>query len=583
MYDINEKIKLVIWDLDETFWKGTLSEEGIEINVNNIWLVKHLNSRGIINSICSKNDHFIAKEKLEEIGVWDQFVFPKISWSPKGEIIQSLLEEMSLRSENVLFIDDNIMNLEEAKFLMPNINIATPDHLEDIHKSPFLQGKEDSNFSRLNQYKILELKSSEKSEFRSSNYDFLKQSQIVVECLEYASEYFKRIFELVERTNQLNFTQNRPTINELEEQLNQNRNYVVKVRDKYGDYGVVGFISICDAKFEHFLFSCRTMNMGIEGFILKRFSNISTSKFVKKFSSDIENYDYINSHLSENFSNKSIVQKMTGRAILIGSCDLEQTAHYFNDERLLTHFNKVNKHGLDVRWDHTQMIVERLKGLNEEQLASISEMPFMPNLTEDFLDPECKYFILSLLTDYSRGMYRHKSLNYTVAYEHYNNNLIELFDKGLFPPTLNLKKKYFQKLRDNFSYQGVITPEKLVSNIYEILELIGDRKLIVINGAELNNTFENSWENDSFKTHMKLNQAIETINHDRFSIIDVRSFVNSENLLTDNLRHYKKEIYKIIAEEIANRVSDDMTLKRKILSVKKLRMLALKLKEYLKF
>jgi hypothetical protein len=33
------KIKLVIWDLDETFWKGTLSEEGIIPIQSNIELI----------------------------------------------------------------------------------------------------------------------------------------------------------------------------------------------------------------------------------------------------------------------------------------------------------------------------------------------------------------------------------------------------------------------------------------------------------------------------------------------------------------------------------------------------------------
>ena len=33
------KIKLVIWDLDETFWKGTLSEEGIEVIEKNILII----------------------------------------------------------------------------------------------------------------------------------------------------------------------------------------------------------------------------------------------------------------------------------------------------------------------------------------------------------------------------------------------------------------------------------------------------------------------------------------------------------------------------------------------------------------
>ncbi len=56
-----EPVKLIIWDLDETFWSGTLSEEGISPIVSNIELIKDLSARGIINSICSKNNFDQAK------------------------------------------------------------------------------------------------------------------------------------------------------------------------------------------------------------------------------------------------------------------------------------------------------------------------------------------------------------------------------------------------------------------------------------------------------------------------------------------------------------------------------------------
>ena len=49
-----EKIKLVIWDLDDTFWNGVLSEDKVTFNERNIEIVKTLTDRGIVNSICSK-------------------------------------------------------------------------------------------------------------------------------------------------------------------------------------------------------------------------------------------------------------------------------------------------------------------------------------------------------------------------------------------------------------------------------------------------------------------------------------------------------------------------------------------------
>ena len=65
-----EKIKLVIWDLDETFWEGTLSEEGVKPIKDNIELIKELSERGIINSIVSKNNfddvkNFFSKLKVK--------------------------------------------------------------------------------------------------------------------------------------------------------------------------------------------------------------------------------------------------------------------------------------------------------------------------------------------------------------------------------------------------------------------------------------------------------------------------------------------------------------------------------------
>ena len=51
-----DKIKLVIWDLDETFWKGTFSEGTVEIPDFNRCLIAMLTDIGIVNSICSKND-----------------------------------------------------------------------------------------------------------------------------------------------------------------------------------------------------------------------------------------------------------------------------------------------------------------------------------------------------------------------------------------------------------------------------------------------------------------------------------------------------------------------------------------------
>ena len=57
------KIKLIIWDLDETFWNGTISEQKVAPVKQACDLVLLSSKKGIVNSICSKNDFSAAKQK----------------------------------------------------------------------------------------------------------------------------------------------------------------------------------------------------------------------------------------------------------------------------------------------------------------------------------------------------------------------------------------------------------------------------------------------------------------------------------------------------------------------------------------
>jgi FkbH-like protein len=123
---IPSKVKLVVWDFDETFWRGALSEEGIVAIARNIEMVRELSRRGIVNSICSKNDFERAKAKLVELDIWDYFVFPRIGFNPKGKAVAEMIECAALRPENVLFLDDNRLNLEEVKFFNKGIMTAHP-------------------------------------------------------------------------------------------------------------------------------------------------------------------------------------------------------------------------------------------------------------------------------------------------------------------------------------------------------------------------------------------------------------------------------------------------------------------------
>ena len=208
-------VKLVIWDLDETFWKGTLSEGHIEPSQENINLVRLLTRKGIVNSICSKNDYESAKKELIRISnIWDMFVFPSINWNPKGQRTAELIRSMGLRAENVLFIDDNPGNTEEVKYYLPDITTLNPSDISILYE--YAEHLEDESVpdKRLKQYKILEAKTKAHASV-SSNDEFLRQSDIKIFVEHDCMKYIARITELVGRTNQLNYTKNRMNESEI--------------------------------------------------------------------------------------------------------------------------------------------------------------------------------------------------------------------------------------------------------------------------------------------------------------------------------------------------------------------------------
>lgn len=116
-----DPVKLVVWDLDDTFWNGTLSEESVTAIPANVELVKRLAARGIVSSICSKNDREAVECELTAMGIWDFFVSPSISFQPKGASIAALIDALQLRSASCVFVDDNPAVLAEAGFACPGL------------------------------------------------------------------------------------------------------------------------------------------------------------------------------------------------------------------------------------------------------------------------------------------------------------------------------------------------------------------------------------------------------------------------------------------------------------------------------
>jgi FkbH-like protein len=274
-----EDIRLVIWDLDDTFWRGTLAEGGVETYLDaHHDIVVALARRGILSSICSKNDHETAKAILVAKGLWDFFVFPSLGWTAKGRRIARIIESMQLRPANVLFLDDNPGNRAEARAAVPGLNVADVDIIPTLLSLPNLAGKEDAALSRLGQYKLLERKAANQATNGGGYEAFLRQSDIQVAFVYDLEPHLDRVVELINRTNQLNYTKRRlpqdraAAIATIRAEISSYsvQAGLIHVADAYGDYGLVGFFARAvgqngsPGRLLHYCFSCRTLGMYVE-------------------------------------------------------------------------------------------------------------------------------------------------------------------------------------------------------------------------------------------------------------------------------------------------------------------------------
>ncbi|MGN7295216.1 HAD-IIIC family phosphatase [Rhizobium sp. SAFR-030] len=277
--NVEKSVKLVIWDLDDTLWSGTLDDEdALVLYDRRVEALRRLNRSGVVSAICSKNDFETARRKLEELGLWDEFVFPRIGFVPKGPALRSLISDMQLKAKNCVFIDDNDVNIAEAKAALPDLFVVDA-------KSPdcdaFLERLVDAHAhvkkSRVEEYRSLESRVTESRSFDGDRENFLKGCDIHVAIASSADlvDFAPRIEELINRTNQLNYLKTRVQPGSMVDFVSEpslREGFALFAWDKFGYHGLVGFIAgdVRTGTLLHMAFSCRIMHMGIENVLLHR-------------------------------------------------------------------------------------------------------------------------------------------------------------------------------------------------------------------------------------------------------------------------------------------------------------------------
>lgn len=561
------KVKLIIWDLDDTLWSGIISEGEIDLSNANKSIIKQLAYKGIISSICSKNEFDVCKDKLISYGIWEYFVFPSISWAPKGERVKKIISDMQLRDVNVLYIDDDIKNLMEAKSLCQGLMVADPGIINKIIIDTESYEKEDKSLIRLNQYKVLERKAIEK-ESVSSNEEFLRSCNITVSMQKDCTNHLDRIQDVIMRSNQLNFTKIRSTLKQTEELLNDKNidcGYV-SVKDKFGDYGIIGFYALQNGKLLHFIFSCRTLGMGVEQYVYSElnFPEIEIVGEVVGTLNKKDRPDWINQNYSEHETeNMKVLTK--NKILLKGPCDIEQVVSFFtNKEMINCEFTYVSQtRGIRIESQNHSLVIMGAKEYDDETKKELIEsIPFYDEKIFDtsFYSGEYSVVVWSTLVDYGLGVYKKNDAeNEYVIFGQYTNPLT---DKNKWNEFINgqhtnsgvkITKQFLEDFNSKYTFVGKINKEQFYNNLCYLREHLPKSTLLIfLNGTEIpSKKDDNLVYRDRHIVHKEMNAVLKEFceKNENTYIIDVNKYVTEKSYI-DNLNHYVKSVYYNIATEL---------------------------------
>jgi len=558
-------VKMVVWDLDDTFWRGTLSEGPVEFDPAHVSMVRTLNRRGIINAICSKNDERPVRAELEAVGLWEEFVFARVDWTPKGPRVAAIIDDAQLRPENVLFVDDHPGNLGEAEHFAPGLQTAGPEILGQLLDLPQLAGKDDRSLSRLAQYRVLERKVVDRRAAEGSHEEFLRSCDIRVTLHEGGTDQLDRLHELALRTNQLNFTKRRPTREAFGADLSDPdiRSGYVVVSDRYGDYGICGFFAVHrpSGTLLDFLFSCRVMGMGVEQWLYGRlgrpaFDGEVADDVPSSLTADVDWITLDDGSGAPAGGRQADRDERTGRILIVGGCDLKTTADFLGGD-IATEFAHPGPTGAFIHAGHSETLRMSAGDLSASQAALLERLPMVDGDTyrsAAVVDADYDVLVLSVLTDYTQGLYRHRATGLMVPWNQFTFDVTDPSNRPALVRRFTretMDAAWFEWFAEEFEFLGGITPERFQENIAWLAGHIpDDATLILVNGAEF--PLANPKEPDRHLHHRTMNEALDAVVADlpNARVCDVRTFLVSEDDFTDHIRHYRRRCYLTMAEEI---------------------------------
>ena len=328
--NIGKLKKAIIFDCDNTLWKGILGEDGFDniemshetrsgfifAEIQNIAL--SLSKRGVIICICSKNNPEDIDQVLNEhknMILKDKFItIKKVNWRDKASNIRLIAEELNIGLDSLVFVDDSSFEINLIKDKLPEVRtIQVPENLyqypKKIRENLGLFYNADNtkeDYERLKMYNDQKKRNFTRKSFNELE-DYLRSLKLSMIIKLNSKKDIKRISQLSQKTNQFNLTTKRYKESDIKifmDDLNFDV-ITISLKDKFGDYGITGLSIIkCNKDSQHviidtFLLSCRIIGRNVEfvffDFLIdflkrKKIKTLETNFFKTKKNDQVKNF-----------------------------------------------------------------------------------------------------------------------------------------------------------------------------------------------------------------------------------------------------------------------------------------------------
>jgi methoxymalonate biosynthesis protein len=264
-------VKCLVWDLDETLWRGTLAEgDSVRPTEEARRLVAALDRRGILQSIASKNDHDRAWAVLEEFGLAEYFVLPQIGWGPKSAAVRAIADGLNFDLGTIAFLDDRATERAEVTFHQPRVRCYAAEEL------PLLSGLPEFNpvhvtadsARRRSMYQAGFRRSAAQEQFAGPDEAFLRTLDLRMSISHADESDLARVEELTLRTSQMNATGVHYSLETLRRLCADPRHDVLMatLEDRFGSHGAIGIMLVERAadvwRLKLLATSCRVVSLG---------------------------------------------------------------------------------------------------------------------------------------------------------------------------------------------------------------------------------------------------------------------------------------------------------------------------------